>query len=68
MAGLFGYEPEHYELSMQIGELVLFPALRAAEPDAVIVAPGTSCRQQINHGLQRQALHTAQVLRNALTY
>ena len=67
MAGLFGYEPDHYELSIQIAELVLFPALRAAEPDAVIVATGTSCRQQIDHGLQRQALHTAQVLRNALT-
>lgn len=66
MAGLFGYEPEHYALSLQIAELVLFPTLRHADTDAVIVATGTSCRQQILHGLQRQAVHSAQLLRSSL--
>lgn len=62
MAGAFGYEAEHYELSMQIGELVVFPYLRAAEPDRVVIAPGTSCRAQIAHGVGRQALSTAAFL------
>ena len=66
MAGSFGYEAEHYELSMQIGELVLLPAVRAAGEDVTIVAPGTSCRHQIHDGAARTALHPAQVLRSAL--
>lgn len=66
MAGSFGYEKEHYELSMQIGELVLFPAVRKADVDTLIVAPGTSCRHQINDGTGRKALHPVEVLWEAL--
>ncbi len=62
MAGSFGYEKEHYEVSMQIGELVLFPAVRAAGADTLIVAPGTSCRHQIKDGTGANALHPAEVL------
>jgi len=62
MAGSFGYEKEHYELSMKIGELVLFPAVRNAGPDQIIVAPGTSCRHQIRDGTGHQALHPVEVL------
>lgn len=62
MAGSFGYEEEHYEVSMQVGELVLFPAVRKAEAQKVIVAPGTSCRHQIYDGTQRKALHPVEVL------
>jgi Fe-S oxidoreductase len=66
MAGSFGYEREHFELSMQIGELVLFPAVRAAGADVVIAAPGTSCRHQIKDGTDRVALHTVEILHAAL--
>ncbi len=66
MAGSFGYEVEHYDVSMKIGELVLFPAIRSAPPDAILAAAGTSCRHQIHDGTQRKALHPAQVLRAAL--
>ncbi len=66
MAGSFGYEQEHYELSMQIGEQTLFPAVRKAALETIIVAPGTSCRHQIKDGTQRQALHPVTVLRQAL--
>ncbi|MCF7675748.1 MAG: FAD-binding protein [Akkermansiaceae bacterium] len=66
MAGSFGYEKEHHEVSMQIGELVLFPAVREAQQDAVIAAPGTSCRHQIHDGTGRTAIHPAIVLRQAL--
>jgi len=66
MAGSFGYEAEHYGLSMQIGELVLFPAVRQ-QPEAVIIAaPGTSCRHQIHDGTGRRALHPAEILFEAL--
>jgi Fe-S oxidoreductase len=65
MAGAFGYEKEHYELSLRVAELVLFPAIRA-EPDAILCAPGTSCRHQIADGTGRKAFHPAQVLRAAL--
>ncbi|WP_020594695.1 FAD-binding and (Fe-S)-binding domain-containing protein [Spirosoma panaciterrae] len=65
MAGSFGYEAEHYELSMQIGELVLFPAVRKAE-DAIISAAGTSCRHQIKDGTGRKAQHPAEILFDAL--
>lgn len=57
MAGAFGYEKEHYALSMQIGEQSLFPAVRQAETEICISAPGTSCRQQIKDGTGRQAYH-----------
>ncbi len=66
MAGSFGYEKEHYEVSMQIGQLVLLPAVRAAAPDNLIAAPGTSCRHQIHDGTGRQALHPVEILRSAL--
>jgi Fe-S oxidoreductase len=66
MAGSFGYEAEHYDLSMQIGELVLFPAVRAAARDAILAAPGTSCRHQIKDGTGRTAQHPVEVLRDAL--
>lgn len=66
MAGSFGYESEHYGLSQMIGELVLFPAVRALPTEAVIAASGTSCRHQIRDGTGRAALHPIQVLRHAL--
>ncbi|NID09924.1 FAD-binding and (Fe-S)-binding domain-containing protein [Fibrivirga algicola] len=66
MAGSFGYEAEHYDLSMQIGELVLFPAVRAASADVLLAAPGTSCRHQIKDGTGRVAQHPAEILFDAL--
>jgi Fe-S oxidoreductase len=66
MAGSFGYEKEHYELSMQIGELVLFPAVRKAKDDYIISAPGTSCRHHIKDGTGKTALHPVEVLYAAL--
>jgi len=66
MAGSFGYEKEHYDLSMKIGELVLLPAVRSQADDVIIAAPGTSCRHQIKDGTGRKALHTIEVLYNAL--
>jgi Fe-S oxidoreductase len=66
MAGSFGYEKEHYDLSQQIGELVLLPAVREAGEDVEIVAAGLSCRQQIAHGTGREARHPALALRDAL--
>jgi Fe-S oxidoreductase len=63
MAGSFGYEKEHYEISRRVGEQQLFPALRGAGADAVVVAAGFSCRLQIRHFTGRTALHPAQVLR-----
>ena len=66
MAGSFGYEREHFELSMQIGELVLFPAVRAAADDVIIAAPGTSCRHQIKDGTGLTALHPVEILHAAL--
>jgi Fe-S oxidoreductase len=66
MAGSFGFEAEHYDLSMQIGGLRLFPAV-AAEPEEVLfAATGVSCRQQIAHGTQRSARHPAELVRAAL--
>ncbi len=66
MAGSFGYEAEHFELSQQIGELVLFPTVRKTPADVLIAAPGTSCRHQIKDGTQRTALHPVEILRAAL--
>ena len=66
MAGSFGYEKEHYDLSMKIGELVLFPAVRKQTEDVIIAAPGTSCRHQIKDGTGRKALHPVEVLWEAL--
>jgi Fe-S oxidoreductase len=66
MAGSFGYEAEHYEVSMRMGELSLLPAVRNAGADALIVTDGTSCRHQIADGTGRRALHVARVLERAL--
>ena len=66
MAGSFGYHAEHYDVSMRMGELALFPAVRAASGDATIVADGTSCRAQITDGTGRRAVHAAVVLARAL--
>lgn len=66
MAGSFGYEKDHYEVSMKIGELTLFPAVRKAAADVIIAANGTSCRHQIKDGTQKHALHPVTILKNAL--
>lgn len=66
MAGSFGYEKEHYDISMKIGELKLFPAIRKTSEDCVIVANGTSCRHQILDGTGRTAMHPVSILRQAL--
>ena len=66
MAGSFGYEKEHYEVSMNIGELVLFPTIRANKNNCTIAAPGTSCRHQIKDGTGEKALHTVEILYAAL--
>jgi FAD/FMN-containing dehydrogenase/Fe-S oxidoreductase len=66
MAGSFGYEKEHFDISMKIGGLVLFPAMRSAPADTIIAAPGTSCRHQIKDGVGRIAHHPAEILHDAL--
>ncbi len=65
MAGSFGYEKEHYDLSVKIAGLALLPALAAA-PEAAVVAPGTSCRHQIKDLAGRRALHPLEVLEQRL--
>lgn len=66
MAGSFGYEKEHYDVSMKIGELVLFPAVRNATEGTLIAAPGTSCRHQIKDGTGAHAMHPVEILYDAL--
>jgi FAD/FMN-containing dehydrogenase/Fe-S oxidoreductase len=66
MAGAFGYEARHYEVSMKMAERSLLPKVRAAEADALVVADGTSCRHQIRDGAGREAIHVARVLERAL--
>jgi Fe-S oxidoreductase len=66
MAGAFGYEAEHYDVSLQMAELSLLPAVRKADAGTLIVADGTSCRHQIHDGAGRSALHVARVLEQAL--
>ncbi len=66
MAGSFGLEAEHYDVSMKMAEAALLPAVRAAQADAIVVADGTSCRQQIGAGADRPALHVARLLEQAL--
>jgi FAD/FMN-containing dehydrogenase/Fe-S oxidoreductase len=65
MAGSFGYEAKHYEVSMQMAELSLLPAVRA-QPDAILVADGTSCRHQIHDGAKREAVHLSHLLASLL--
>ena len=66
MAGAFGYEASHYEISMRMAELSLLPAVRGADSDTLVVANGTSCRHQIRDGTQRAPQHVARVLQSAL--
>ena len=67
MAGAFGYEADHYDVSMKIAELDVLPAVRAADEDTLLVADGTSCRHQISDATTRHPVHVAQVLASALT-
>jgi FAD/FMN-containing dehydrogenase/Fe-S oxidoreductase len=67
MAGSFGYEHEHFDVSMKIGELVLFPAIRKSKAEVIVAAPGTSCRHQIMDGVQRRAWHPVEVLHAAFS-
>jgi Fe-S oxidoreductase len=66
MAGSFGYEKEHYELSQKIGELILFKAVRKLPAETLITAQGTSCRHQIKDGTSREAFHPVEILYQAL--
>ncbi|MGB0525691.1 MAG: FAD-binding and (Fe-S)-binding domain-containing protein, partial [Flammeovirgaceae bacterium] len=66
MAGSFGYEKEHYDVSMKVGELVLFPTIRKQPEEVLIAAPGTSCRHQIKDGTNRKAYHPVEILYGAL--
>jgi Fe-S oxidoreductase len=66
MAGAFGYEAAHYDVSMKMAELTLLPKVRGAAPEVLIVADGTSCRHQIHDGAGREAMHVARVLERAL--
>lgn len=66
MAGSFGYEKEHYEISMQMGEDTLFPKIRTTEATTAIAAAGTSCRHQIFDGTNRKAMHPVTILRDCL--
>ncbi len=66
MAGSFGYEEEHFDISMKIGELVLFPTIRKQPEDVIIAAPGTSCRHQIKDGTGRKALHPVEIIWDSL--
>ena len=67
MAGSFGYEKEHYKISMQVGELVLFPSIRKEEETTLISASGTSCRHQISDGTGRVSKHPVEILYEALS-
>lgn len=66
MAGSFGFEKEHYDLSLKIGELILFPAVRSAAVGELIAAPGTSCRQQIHDGTGKTVLHPIEIFYSAI--
>jgi len=66
MAGAFGFEREHFDISMQIGERALLPAVRQTDSDVLIIADGFSCREQIAQGTRRRALHIAEVVQLAL--
>ena len=66
MAGAFGYEKEHYDISMNIGGQALFPAVNAKGADWEVAVTGVSCRQQIEHGTGRKARHLVEILRDAL--
>ena len=65
MAGAFGYESEHYDISMRMAEASLLPKIRGV-PNAIVVADGTSCRHQIRDGARREAIHVARLLERQL--
>jgi Fe-S oxidoreductase len=67
MAGMFGYEREHYDVSMRMAERDLLPAVRAADDATLIVADGMSCKHQIEHGSGRRPLHVAEVYAGLLS-
>jgi Fe-S oxidoreductase len=66
MAGSFGFEAEHYDISREMGSLRLFPAVEGAAPDTAIAITGVSCRQQIGHFTSREPRHAAEILADAL--
>jgi Fe-S oxidoreductase len=66
MAGGFGYEKEHYDVSLKIGELILLPAVRKSTSDTFIIANGSSCRHQIKDGASRKAIHPVSFLKQML--
>ena len=66
MAGTFGYEEEHYDISMKMGERVLFPQINHAAPETIIASSGSSCRHQITHATGKQVLHPVEVLHQAI--
>jgi Fe-S oxidoreductase len=66
LAGSFGYEAAHYDISMAIGEHALLPAIRAEQDTTLVIADGFSCREQVQHGTGRFAYHVAEVLSAAL--
>ena len=66
MAGSFGFEAEHYDISMTVGDDRLFPAVRAEPPTTLVAATGVSCRQQIAHGTERRARHPLELLLDAI--
>jgi Fe-S oxidoreductase len=66
LAGSFGFEAGHYDVSMKVGERVLLPRIRSAAPDTLIVSDGFSCREQIKHATRRHGLHVAEVIQMAL--
>ena len=66
MAGAFGYEKEHFEVSQKVGELVLFPHIRNLGEDVIVAAAGTSCRHQIKDGVNKKALHPVEILFDAV--
>jgi len=66
MAGAFGYEKEHYQFSLEIAELELAPKIREADPDIIICASGTSCREQIQHTADREAIHPLELFADAI--
>ncbi len=66
MAGAFGFEAEHYDVSIKAGERVLLPRVRAADDETLIIADGFSCREQIAQTTERRALHVAEVMQQAI--
>jgi Fe-S oxidoreductase len=66
MAGAFGFEAKHYDLSMKVGERVILPMVREADAETLIIANGFSCREQIEQGTGRKTLHFAEVVKMAL--